>query len=59
MKTKSKTKFQRYKETLTLISKLGDGIAPAIIDWSNVGKNAKHYAAEVLKEKCKSCGKVK
>lgn len=58
-KTKSLSKFQRYKSTLELISKFGDGIMPVIVDWNNIGKMAKARATEVLKDKCRSCGKFK
>lgn len=44
-------------ETLANISMIGDGLKPEIIDWANIGKNAKAMAREVFRPKCKECGK--
>lgn len=44
-------------ETLTKISMMGDGIKADIVDWINIGKNAKAMAREALRPKCTRCGK--
>lgn len=44
-------------ETLAKISTMGDGISEKIIDWANIGKNAKHMARLAFTPKCAKCGK--
>ena len=56
-KPKRKTKAEEYREVLEKISKQGDGIKENLISWENIGKWSKHQATEVLKPKCKGCGK--
>ena len=58
MKYKKKmTTFQKYKMTLEGISKIGDGVSN--LNYENCFKMSKARALEVLKDKCKSCGKTK
>jgi hypothetical protein len=44
-------------ETLYKISQMGEGMRESVIDWSNIGKNAKAMAREAFREKCSKCGK--
>ena len=56
-KPKRKTQNQINAEALAKIAAMGDGMKESIIDWPNIGKNAKHIAAEALRVKCKECGR--
>lgn len=43
----------RYKKALEEISQMGDGIKPNMIDWANIGRNAKYIAKTSLAKKRK------
>jgi len=44
-------------ETLYKISQMGEGMRENVIDYSNIGKNAKAMAREAFRSKCSKCGK--
>lgn len=58
MTTKEKLELlKKYDAALRKIANKGTGIHPSVIDWENIGKWSVAEAKEVLRVKCKACGK--
>lgn len=50
-------KIDALEKVLTEIATMGDGIQAEVIDWANIGRNAKYKAKEAIRPRCATCGK--